>query len=108
VLRKKNFITGLLFATVLLFVFPPPLLHGLSCHADTVDRHQCGSEEPVVETQHHHCEVLQLFFSPFQPEQKSFAITPFQFPFDGNPFITAFDSDGFYFHDRSRSPPAIS
>lgn len=90
-----------------LFVFPPQLLHEFACHADSIDSHQCGTDKTAVSTQHQHCDILQLFFSPYQPEKKDFAFVSFQFPFkrtipEGHPA-----KSGCIFSDKNRGPPAL-
>ncbi len=90
-----------------LFVFPPQLLHELTCHADSTDNHLCGTEETTVSPQHQHCDILQLFFSPYQPEKKDFAFDAFLFPFKRTVPEVRIALPGCILSENSRGPPSL-
>lgn len=98
----------LLLAATTLFVFPPQLLHEFTCHADSADSHQCGTEETAVSTQHHHCDILQLYFSPYHPEKKDFAFDSYQFPCKRTVHQQDVALNGCFHSDKNRGPPAFS
>ncbi len=90
-----------------LFVFPPQLLHEFACHADSVDSHQCGTEETSVSTQHQHCDVLQLFFSPYQAEKKDFAFDCILFSLKRAIPEEYSAKSGCILCDKNRGPPIL-
>lgn len=90
-----------------LFVFPPQLLHEFTCHADSIDSHLCGTDETVVSPQHQHCDILQLFFSPYQHTKKDFAFCPTPFPFCRPIAAERFAKSGYFFSDKNRGPPVL-
>lgn len=47
------------------FIVPKELVHEFSCHNDSVDKGHFNTTGTSVETIHHHCDILQLFISPF-------------------------------------------
>ncbi len=97
----------LLLGAASLFVFPPQLLHEFACHADSIDSHQCGTEETTVSAQHQHCDILQLFFSPYQAEKKEIAFTSVPFPFKRNGIASCFALNGCFLSDKNRGPPTV-
>jgi hypothetical protein len=98
---------ALLLIVAIQFVFPPQLLHEWACHADTVDSHLCGTEETAISTQHQHCDILQLFFSPYQPERKDFDLADFQFRFQPSVQGTGAALAGNRLFQKNRGPPAV-
>ncbi|MFI5217878.1 MAG: hypothetical protein ACHQNT_00200 [Bacteroidia bacterium] len=104
---KKHIAVFLLF-TSSLFIIPKELVHEFSCHADTIDLIHCANSSDAVGNIHHHCDILQVFISPFSDTNSNI-------DFSAICFITAkynfsvidFSFDVF----RSleiRGPPAIS
>lgn len=90
-----------------LFVFPPQLLHEFTCHTDSTDNHVCATEETTVSPQHQHCDILQLFFSPYRPEKKDFAFDVFLSPFKSTTPEECSAQNGCLFSDKNRGPPSL-
>jgi hypothetical protein len=81
--RTRKSFSFILLLAVLTFILPKELIHELSCHKDSVDHCISGGENDIVSNIHTHCDVLQLFISPFSliTQQTRFAATVFYFKF---------------------------
>ena len=50
------------------FIVPAGLVHELTLHEDTADVCCDSGDGPAFGTEHHHCEILQLFIPPWNVE----------------------------------------
>src|SRR5689334_731899 len=107
-MKFRTCISFLLLAALSLFITPKELLHELSKHDDTVDvvcHNECSTH---VETEHQHCDVLQLSSPPLYN-----SVTDFSFSSDKLSCLQSFESTSSYHFSCSpflffRGPPAIS
>lgn len=90
-----------------MFVFPPQLLHEFTCHTDSTENHLCGSDEIAIGPQHQHCDILDLFFSPYQAEKKDFDFNSFRLPFKREAIDVHFTQSGSLLCHKNRGPPFI-
>jgi hypothetical protein len=63
--RVRKHITLFLLLVSALFVVPKELIHEFTLHEDTSDHGVSLCDGPVIESMHHHCDVLQLFVPPY-------------------------------------------
>src|SRR5688572_13116212 len=63
--RIRKSVSFILLLAVLSFILPKELIHELTCHEDSTDHCVSAGENDIVSTVHTHCDVLQLFISPF-------------------------------------------
>jgi hypothetical protein len=101
-------ISFLLLAALSVFITPKELLHEFSKHDDTVDAVCHNACATHVETEHQHCDVLQLSSPPLYLSVNSFSFSP-----DKLACISSFESTSSYHFSCSpflffRGPPAIS
>jgi hypothetical protein len=97
-----------LLAALSLFITPKELLHEFTKHADSVDvicHNECSQH---VETEHQHCDVLQLSSPPLH-----LSVNTFSFSHDELLSVQSFENTGSYHFSSSaflffRGPPAIS
>src|SRR5678815_2691477 len=62
-------ISALLFLLVSGYlIVPAGLVHELTLHEDTADVCCDPGDAPAFGTEHHHCEILQLFIPPWKVE----------------------------------------
>jgi hypothetical protein len=106
--QLRKYISFFLLAVSSLFIVPKGLVHELTSHVDSHDEnHQAGAGLNFT-TIHHHCEILQVYESPFHTSDPVF-----QFVATGNiadvynahfPFFSL-EADPLF---TNRGPPAFS
>jgi hypothetical protein len=63
--RIRKAVSFILLIAGSFFILPKELIHELSCHEDSIDHCIFRGENDTISTIHTHCDVLQLFISPF-------------------------------------------
>ena len=101
-------IAFLLLLVSAFFIVPKEVIHELGCHGDTIDIPHSHTTGIAVETVHHHCDVLQLFFSPFDDSvfAYEFKLTQVFFAFPASA-VGDFFFDIFHSYEI-RGPPSVT